>query len=193
METFREAVEAGDWGFAWNLFKEGRKPDVGEMAGFLAHPKPLVRGTAILCLAALARLGDAEARAEFVRRLHASKSDYRERALFLERAEYVAAPWLLPELLPILDDEERTLQGAHMMTEQGCEEIGGKRACDQAVELAEALSGRSFPFSTERPGFYSPAEIEEVRAFLRTLRAPTALPTPGPPGSRSRRPSGSPA
>ncbi|HEX7899459.1 MAG TPA: hypothetical protein VF950_16955 [Planctomycetota bacterium] len=104
-------------------------------------------------VAALARLGDEEARAEFGRKP--------SHALF----EYVRGPWLLKHLLPLLDDEKRMVQGAHVATDNECREIGGKRMCDLAVE--EAAVAHAFSFEVPQMGYYTPAQIDEVRRFLR--------------------------
>ena len=138
------------------------------------HPEPRIRGALALLygklggpakhlrerykgepefLAALARLGDEAARSEFGRRPSH------------EHFEYVRGPWLLPYLLPLLDDETRVVQGAHVVTGNECREIGGKRMCDLAVE--EAAAAHAFSFEVPQLEHYTPAQIDEVRRFLR--------------------------
>ena len=104
-------------------------------------------------VAALARLGDEEARAEFGR-----KPSH-------ELLEYTRGPWMLKHLLPLLDDETRVVQGAHTVVGNECREIGGKRMCDLAVE--EAAAAHAFSFEVPQLEYYTPAQIDEVRRFLR--------------------------
>ena len=124
----------------------------GKLGGPAKHLRERYRGEPDF-LAALARLGDEEARAEFGRRPSH------------EHFEYVRGPWLLPYLLPLLEDEKRVVQGAHVVTDRECREIGGKRMCDLAVE--EAAVAHAFSFEVPQMGYYTPAQIDEVRLFLR--------------------------
>ena len=73
-------------------------------------------------------------------------------------------PWLLKHLLPLLDDETKVVQGAHVVTDNECREIGGMRMCDLAVE--EAAAAHAFTFKVPQMERYTPAQIDEVRRFL---------------------------
>lgn len=55
------------------------------------------------CLAALAKLGDPQSRAEFLERLRQAKND--ELKKFLEYVDYIKQLWALRGLMPVLGDK----------------------------------------------------------------------------------------
>ena len=116
-------------------------------------------------LAALARLGDVEARQIFVERVKAAAGAARGR--WLELCEYAQAEWALGALLEYLDDTSDSLRiGADNYAQ--CPMY--LRVCDRAVNLAARLSRREFRFRVAPNVQYSPSQIQEVRDFLRAPR-----------------------
>lgn len=121
------------------------------------------------CMVALAKLGDAAARADFAVRMartSAGRSDQPvppERKKYLDYADYIHAPWLLRELLPLLDDRSAAVRigvdGVKITPEY-------LRVSDLAVNLVASISQHSFSFSIDKQTNYSDAAIDEVRRFL---------------------------
>ena len=110
---------------------------------------------------ALARRGDPAGQAEFIRNLHAAKD--RDLARYLEYAGAIKAKWLLPALLPILDDKTPLVRIGVDGLPQQPEHL---RACDIAVNLVAAISGHRFSFRVAGNVNYSEEQIAEVRAYL---------------------------
>ena len=110
---------------------------------------------------ALARLGDPDARIEFVRRLQASEGKIRGR--YLDHCEYIHQPWLVKGLEPVLDDETPMVRigtdGDHPHNEY-------LRACDLAVDLTVSIAGAKFEFECGGDKNYTPEERAEVRKFI---------------------------
>jgi len=120
-------------------------------------------------LFALARMGDGPARAEILRRLPGAKREFLERHF-----EYLKAPWLLKPLLPLLDDQEVLFDSRSLFHGQPGAPIpeafrSSERVCDRVLGWVAAIAGRSFSFPVQRLVHYAPEQIEEVRAFLRSL------------------------
>ncbi len=116
------------------------------------------------CMVAMARLGEPAAREAFIERLQASA--HRERARFLDYCSYIGAPWVLPPLIPLLDDETPMVRiGVDALPRA----VHYLRACDLVVELVVALSGQPFSFAIGGPTHYDHPQREEVRHYLKTL------------------------
>lgn len=114
---------------------------------------------------ALAHRADPDGEAEFIRRLQTSKN--RDLARYLEYAGEIKAPWLLPALLPVLDDKTPLVRiGVDGLPNQP-EHL---RACDIAVNLAAEISRQRFSFRVAGNVNYTDAQIVEVKAYLATLR-----------------------
>lgn len=114
-------------------------------------------------LAALARLGDAEARRAFAQKLVESSGS--DRVRMVELARYLAAPWLLPSLGALLDDWTPAVR-------VGADGFPGPeylRVCDVAVNVVAAVTGQSFSFEVGPRRNYPAAAIDEVRAALKRL------------------------
>jgi HEAT repeat protein len=113
---------------------------------------------------ALAQRGDPAGQAEFIRGLHAAKR--RDLARYLEYAGQIKAKWLLPALLPVLDDKSRLVRigvdGLPLQPEH-------LRACDIAVNLVAEISGHVFSFRVAGNVNYTDAQIAEVKAFLEQI------------------------
>lgn len=112
------------------------------------------------CIVALARLGKASAQSEYGNRLQHSSG--RDRARLLEYGFYIHQTWLLPWLLPLLDDQSVALR-------IGVDDIGllpeYLRICDLAVVLIQSISGRSFSFPIDRKTNFTELQLAEVRAW----------------------------
>jgi HEAT repeat protein len=114
---------------------------------------------------ALARRGDPAGETEFIRRLQTMKN--RDLARYLEYAGEIKATWLLPALLPILDDKTPLVRiGVDGLPNQP-EHL---RACDIAVNLTAEISRHPFSFRVAGNINYTDAQIAEVKAYLATLR-----------------------
>jgi len=114
---------------------------------------------------ALAARGAAAAQAEFARALGASRN--RDRARYLEYAGLIGQPWLLPALLPILDDRTPLVRigvdGMPHLPEN-------LRACDIAVNVIARITGHGFGFRIAGNVNYTPEQIAEVKALLQPAR-----------------------
>ena len=110
---------------------------------------------------ALAMLGDPEAKAEFVKRLQASRNETRAR--YLEHCEYIGQPWLVKGLLPLLDDQTPMVRIGTDGDQPHNEYL---RACDIAVNLTASISGAKFGFAVGGDANYGETELTEVRAFI---------------------------
>ena len=101
------------------------------------------------------------AQMEFVRGLQAAKS--RTLARYLDYAGLIKEKWLLPALLPILDDKTPLVRIGVDGEPSQPEHL---RACDIAVNLVEDISGHKFSFPVAGNVNYTDAQIAEVKAFL---------------------------
>ncbi len=117
------------------------------------------------CVGARAQLGDREAQDSFNERLKQSRND--ERRKLLEMAEKIGGPWLFPALLPVLDD---TTPMIRIGVDARPDLPDALRACDLAVRLVARFSGHRFTFSPDLPPNFSPAQLEEVRNYIRRGR-----------------------
>jgi hypothetical protein len=113
---------------------------------------------------ALAHRGDPTGQAEFSRSLQAAKN--RDLARYLDYARAINEKWLLPALLPILDDKTPLLRIGVDGLPQQPEHL---RACDIAVNLVAAISGHRFSFRVAGNVNYSDEQIAEVRTYLQQL------------------------
>lgn len=109
------------------------------------------------CLTALAQMGDPAARTEFARRLAGARD--RELARFLEYAERIKAPWLVPALVPLLSN----LTPVRWIGVDGLPGPENLRAADIAVNLIAAITGRHFSFEVSPRLNYDDAQLAEVR------------------------------
>jgi hypothetical protein len=113
----------------------------------------------------LAHRGDPAGQAEFIRGLHAAKD--RDLARYLEYAGQIKAKWLLPALLPILDDKTPLVR----IGVDGLPHLPDHlRACDIAINLVAEISGHPFSFRVAGNVNYSDEQIAEVKAFLEPLQ-----------------------
>lgn len=133
--------------------------DVGRLRALLdAETSPLPREA---LLAAAAKKGDLAARQDFAELLKAARGDALERWMAL--AEYVGAPWILPSLLPALDDETPVVW---IGVDARPEKPSYLTARDMAAKLTAAITGHTFSFAPAPPPNLGPEEAAEVRAFI---------------------------
>jgi hypothetical protein len=109
------------------------------------------------CLTALAQLGDPASRTEFARRMDAARD--RELARFLEYAERIGAPWIVPALARLLTN----LTPVRWIGVDGLPGPENLRAADIAVNLIAAITGKQFSFPLSQRVNYSPEQLAEVR------------------------------
>ena len=114
-------------------------------------------------LVVLTRDNDQEARTLFLQGLHASKG--RPRARFLEYCRYIGAPWLLKEMLPLLDDQEPMIRIGVDARPDLPEYL---RTCDLVVNLVSEIARINFSFSITTSENYTAAQLAEVRQYLRS-------------------------
>jgi HEAT repeat protein len=112
--------------------------------------------------AALARLGDDDARDAFTKALLGSSGP--DRLRYLELAEYISQPWLLKPLGEVLDDTTAVLRVA---VDARPDLIQALRACDIALVLIAKIGGATFSFAVTRAHNYSAGELAEARAFVK--------------------------
>lgn len=117
-------------------------------------------------MVALARLGDPEARGQFVAALHGASDEHIARFVN-EHLAYLHDAWLLPALEPLLDRETPVVFLADDDPSQPPPLV--LRACDVVVNLVASITGARFSFEIARVKAYSDDEIEDVRAVLRGL------------------------
>ena len=135
------------------------------------------------CLAALAKLGDPQSRAEFLNRLR--EAENRELKRFLEYVDYIKQLWALRGLMPVLNNKN-PLGDTGMCQMRRIEEAVNKaeeetapedkiaeilRACDIAVNLIAKIAGNKFPFPVNGAKNYTDAELAAARQVLSALFA----------------------
>ncbi len=114
--------------------------------------------------AGLARLGDKDAREDFIRRLLASKE--RDRLGLLDLAAGIGQSWLLKPLVSLLDDQSVLVtRGVDARPDLTL----ALRTSDIVVRLAATISKKGFSFPTDAERNYTSSEVDEVRRFLKGL------------------------
>ena len=117
-----------------------------------AESSPLAREGLVM---ALARLGDADARTRFVDR------EGEDLEYWLEDADYLAGPWLLPTLGRLLDDQTPIL-----WVNGAAGQAYTLRACDLALVRIARITGHRFEFQGAGARSFSPGELDEARRFI---------------------------
>jgi HEAT repeat protein len=112
------------------------------------------------CVTARAWLGDPAARSEFVQRMGAARD--RTLARYLDYAGRIRAPWLVPALVPVLDDTTPV----RWIGVDGVPGPENLRAADVAVNLLAAIGGRPFSFPVSERTNYSVEQRAEVRRLF---------------------------
>jgi hypothetical protein len=108
-------------------------------------------------LAAVARMGDADARKEFAARLEAARG--RDAQPWIDRAIYQEQPWVLEPLSRLLDRKERALE----LTPDDPSDLRPLRTCDLAANAILRLTGAKVGFSAPRDTPYTDTELAEFR------------------------------
>jgi hypothetical protein len=113
-------------------------------------------------VAALAKLGDEQARAKFVDNLRNAKSDRLKR--HLDYVDYIDQEWAAKALGPILLDKTPLIRvGIDGLPDLG---PGSLRACDIAVNLIAKILKKSFSFPVDMKTQYTDAQLQEVRSSI---------------------------
>jgi hypothetical protein len=104
-------------------------------------------------------MGDQASRDWFLQGLKAAHGyDLRS---WLEDAEYLDDPWVLPGLAPLLDRTERAMD---VMPHDGQNRY--LRACDLAAKTIITITRAKVSFPFPRPSQLSSSELEEVKKLL---------------------------
>lgn len=116
--------------------------------------------------AAIAKLGDGDSKAEFLKNLQGAKD--RELKKYLDYVEYINQTWALRGLSPVLKDKSDLIRigidGAPGLVPEYL------RACDVAVNLIARLTGKKFSFDVDGKTNYSDSQIQEVNQFIISLQ-----------------------
>jgi hypothetical protein len=107
----------------------------------------------------LARMGDQGSRDWFLQGLKAAHGY--DLSSWLEDAEYIDQPWVLPSLVPLLDRTERALD---VMPDDGQNRY--LRACDLAAKTIITITHAKVSFPFPRPSQLSSIELEEVKRLV---------------------------
>jgi HEAT repeat protein len=111
-------------------------------------------------IVALAERDDPTGKTEFIRALQSAKD--RDLARYLEHAEDIHAKWLVPALVPVLDDKTPLVR----IGVDGIPRLPQHlRACDIAVNLIAKISGHKFSFPIAGNVNYTDEQIAEVKKF----------------------------
>ena len=113
-------------------------------------------------VAALAKLGDANAQRKFADGVEKSRD--RERKRYIDDAAYIDQPWAARSLAPVLLDKTDMLR-------IGVDGLPGAvpeylRACDLAVNVIAKITKANFTFPVNGRTNYTDAQLSEVRQFL---------------------------
>jgi hypothetical protein len=110
-----------------------------------------------VCTAALARLGDENARKQFLDEFKAAKGSDLE--IKFEHAEYIKQAWLIPVLLEQLNNEEPF----RWIGVDGRPDLPQNlRICDAAVNLIANITQKRFSFDISEAVNYTPEQRAEV-------------------------------
>ena len=105
---------------------------------------------------ALSRMGNPQAREEFVKKLMSAQGP--DVIRWLEHCNYMQDPWILPDVVLLLDRTEEALE----LNPDG-KNKWPLRVCDLAVRTIIELTGARVSFPVKRPSQFTSQEIEEVR------------------------------
>ena len=108
-------------------------------------------------LAAVSRMGDAEARKEFAVRLETVPG--RDAQTWLDLAVYQEDRWVLTPLSKLLDRKERAME----LTPDDPSDLRPLRTCDLAANAILRLTGAKPSFSAPRATPYTDVELTEFR------------------------------
>ena len=113
-------------------------------------------------VAALGKLGDEQARANFVDNLRNAKGDRLKR--HLEYVDYINQEWAAKALGPVLLDKSPLIRiGIDGLPDLG---PGSLRACDIAVNLIAKILKKTFSFPVDGKTQYTDPQLQEVRNSL---------------------------
>lgn len=116
-------------------------------------------------MVAMAKLDDQKSRDDFVDRLHKAKNQELKR--YLDYVDYIGKTWAIKALSPILNDKSPLVYIGVDGIDEGAENL---RACDIAVNLISKIMKPKFSFTIKGDKNYTDSELQEVKAYLATLR-----------------------
>jgi HEAT repeat protein len=107
----------------------------------------------------LAKLGDAPARAEFAELLRDARGE--RTAELMEYVRYIDEPWVIPQLVPVLERREIAVDlSTHRKSLL-------RRECDLAVDAVLRISKATFGFTLDELTQYEDAQIAEALRYAR--------------------------
>jgi hypothetical protein len=104
----------------------------------------------------LARMGDAQAREQFVKEVNAARGQ--DVVRWLEHCKYMEDRWIVREMMPLLNRTDVAFE----LNPDG-KNKWPMRVCDLAVKAIVELTKEKPKFPAQRPSQFMPAEIEETR------------------------------
>ena len=153
-----------------------RRQDIALMLGRISEAKPadlrerLEKEVDLFAkeglTTALAKLGDKQAQADFLKMLESAKG--RDVPRFLTHVEYIGKDWAMAGTRRILGDKTPVIRIA------ADDDLPGEspeylRACDLVVNMVARLKAAKFTFVVNGKKNYSDAELREVREYLSAL------------------------
>ena len=111
----------------------------------------------------LARMGNAQAREQFVQALSGASGE--AVVHWLDHARYMEDTWIVPHLLPLLDRTKVAIR----LNPDG-ENTWPLRTCDLAARAILDLTKATVAFEVQRPAQFTDQELEEVRRIGRQVK-----------------------
>lgn len=137
----------------------GRLGPKADVKAWKAHWRAAAPGTGLAdaLLAAVARMGDADARREFASRLEAARGH--DVLPWMDRAVYQESSWVLPSLVKLLGRTERAAE----VTPDDPSDLRPLRTCDLAANAILKITGGKVPFEAPRTSPYTDSQLAEFR------------------------------
>lgn len=107
-------------------------------------------------LLALSRMGDEQARREFVKQLLSSQGA--ETLKWIDHCRYMEHPWIVPHLLPLFNRQEVVVYLTPDLKNKR-----PMRLVDFVIPVVVELTGAKVSFPVKRTDPFTPEEIEQVR------------------------------
>jgi hypothetical protein len=110
-------------------------------------------------MVALARMGDVEAREQFVKHVLAAR---RQNAVhWIDYCKYMEDRWIVRKMVPLLSREDVVFE----LMPDADDNKWPIRVCDLAVKAIVEITRAKVSFDVQRPTQFTPAEIDEVRGI----------------------------
>ncbi len=114
-------------------------------------------------LTALARMGDEQARQEFVKQMLASQGT--ETLNWIEQCKYMENPWIVPHMLPWFNRQEVVVYLTPDLKNKR-----PMRVVDFVIPAVIELTGAQVSFPVKRTDPFTPEEIEQVRRIAAQVK-----------------------